>query len=240
MNIFVFLSLLFFSAAAFGQLESASPEISPEAAKNKEILPHKDSLEALTPEERIEFLTAYQKALTDPAVQSTREITLMALHRAMLRVDPSVETIIATMDARGPQTGVDVSHHNKSLGGNFQQWLANFPSSATCSLTIQEKETLKRAHAKALIDPSVQQARKTAYLTFYNAITNADPLIGPLLAKAGMEKPSSVQPLSPKSPLGNEEKILGGNFQAWGEEILAPVIQNQEEIVGPKPGSSAN
>ncbi|MFZ4115211.1 MAG: hypothetical protein ACOYK6_00640 [Chthoniobacterales bacterium] len=228
MTIFTLLSLLFLSVTSFAQVESASSEVSPESVKNKESVPHKDSLEALTPQERIEFLTAYQKALTDPSVQSTREITRMALHHAMLRADPSVETIIADMDARGPQAGIAVNRRNKGLGGNFQQWLANFPPSATTSLTTEEIETLKRAHAKALLDPSVQQARETAYLTFYNAITNADPLIGPLLAKAGMEKPSSVQPLSPKSPLGSEEKILGGNFQAWGEEILAPAIPIQE------------
>ena len=226
-NTLAILALLFLSNAAFAQVESASPGATAPAVKNLETATHKASLESLTPAERTEFLTAHQKALTDPAVQSTREITRMALHKAMLKADPSVETIIANMDAQGPQTGIGVSRHNKSLGGDFDQWLANFPPTAAASLTPEEKETLQRAHAKALLDPSVQEARKTAHLTFYNAMINADPLIVPILTKAGIPTPSSVQPLSQKSHLGSEEKILGGNVQAWGEEVLAPAIKNQ-------------
>lgn len=235
-----FLSLLFLSSVAFAQVESASPTAIPSAAKTPDAIDHKASLDALTSAERAEFLTAHQKALMDPAVQSTREMTRMALHKAMLQADPSVETIIANMDAAGPQKGLGVKRHNKSLGGDFKQWLANFPPESIASLSPEDKEKLQSAHSKALLDPSVEAARKTAHLTFYNAMINADPLITPLLVKAGIPTPSTVQPLSKKEHIGSEEKILGGNFQAWGEEVLAPAIKNQEQPAALKPDGSPN
>ena len=226
------LSLIVSSTVTFAQLE-ANPLSPNPVADNSSALKKPDSanasLESLTPDEKTEFLTAYQKALTDPAVQSTREITRITLHKAMLKADPSVETILANMDAYNAQNGFSVSRSKKRLGGDFQHWLGNFCPAAVASLTTTEKETLEKIHAKALLDPSVQEARKTAHATFYNAIFNADPLIGPIMNKLGIPAPSTVQPLSNKSSIQSEEKILGGDFQAWGEEILAPNISNQEK-----------
>jgi hypothetical protein len=225
----------------FAPLEADPLPPTPVADKSSELKKPdsaKASLESLTSAEKTEFLTAYQKALTDPAVQSTREITRITLHKAMLKADPSIETILANMNAYNSQNGFSVSRSKKSLGGDFQHWLDNFCPAAVSSLSPTEKETLKKIHAKALLDPSVQEAKKTAHATFYNAIFNADPLIGPIMNKLGIPAPSTVQPLSNKSSIESEEKILGGDFQAWGEEILAPNISNQEK---PDPlGTSAS
>jgi len=188
----------------------------------------KVSLESLTSSEKIEFLTARQKALADPAVESTSEITRMALHTAMLKADPSVDTILANMDTQGPDNKTGGRQNKKNLYGDFQCWLATFPSTSVASLTSGEKETLEHAYNQALIDPSVQEARKTALLIFYNAMMNADPLIVPILTKAGIKKPSSIEPLSEKSHIESENRVLGGDFQAWGKEILAPAIENQQ------------
>ncbi|MDH4470494.1 MAG: hypothetical protein QE493_05950 [Verrucomicrobiae bacterium] len=237
------LSLFFIPSFSFAQAETAPLTTIPVNNKSPEpIQPNssKTSLELLTPAEKTELLTAHQKALMDPAVQSTREITRMALHKSMLKTDPSIETILANMDAYGTHDGASVSRRKKSLGGDFEHWLGNFPAAAVASLTPAEKETLRHAHAKALLDPSVQEARKSAHITFYNAMINADPLIAPIMNKAGIPTPSSVQPLSKNPPLGSEEKILGGDFQEWGDEILAPAVSNQENSTPSKPPSSSN
>ncbi len=212
------------SLAALNEVEKNQSTLQDDEKKTQA-----DLLASLSPGERGELLTAYQKALADPSVQSTREIAYMALHHAMLKIDPSIEEIIAKMDAEGPEPGKNLHHVNRNLGGHFQQWLAHFPAAAVVSLTVEQKEVLKRAHSKALLDPNVEQARQVAYLTFYNALLNADPLIGPLLIKVGMQQPSSMKPLSTKRPLVNEERILGGDFQAWGEEILAPALSTEKQ-----------
>jgi hypothetical protein len=188
----------------------------------------KASLESLTSSEKIEFLTTRQKALADPAVESTGEITRMALHSAMLKVDPSINTILANMDNQGPESQTSGHQNKKNFVGDFKSWLANFPSNSVASLTSNETETLEHAYNQALLDPSVQEARKNACLIFYNAMMNADPLIVPILSKAGIDKPSSIQPLSEKSHIESENRILGSDFQAWGKEILAPAIENQQ------------
>ena len=242
MNISLFIAAAFFLSilGAFAQISpfpeataTASPSATPTTLQ-------KASLAALTPSERTEFFSAHQKAMMDPAVQSTRQISRIALHKAMLHADPSVETIIADMDAHGPQDTLGISTKKKSLGGNFQQWLNNFPAEATAKLTPEEREKLRAVHEKALQDPTVQETRKTAHLTFYNAMINADPLIAPILNKAGIPTPKSVVPLSGSSNVGSEEKILGGDFQAWGSEVLAPAIQKEDKAAAPQavPSSS--
>ena len=214
------------TAPAPAATATASPSATPTTSQ-------KASLAALTPPERTEFFSAHQKAMMDPAVQSTRQISRMALHKAMLRADPSVETIIANMDAQGPQDALGIGRKNKSLGGNFEQWLHNFPAEATAKLTPEERKKLCAAHEKALQDPIVQETRKTAHLIFYNAMINADPLIAPLLNKAGIPTPKSVTPLSGSSNIGSEEKILGGDFQAWDSEVLSPAIQKEDKAAAP-------
>lgn len=186
------------------------------------------SLAALTPAEQQEYNTALQKSLTDPAVQSTREITRMAIHKAMLKADPTLEATFANMDVRGPEGIAEISDKKKSLGDNFEEWLANYSPTVTKNLTPKELSQLQEAYAKAMKDPSVLDALKIAHLTFYNAMINADPLIVPILTKAGIPTPKSVQGLSQGSKVGSEEKILGGNVQAWGEEVLAPAISVQK------------
>ncbi len=188
----------------------------------------KASLESLTSSEKIEFLTARQKALADPSVESTSEITRMALHAAMLKADPSIDTILANMDTQGPENKIRGRQNKKNWGGDFKSWLTSFPATSVASLTSNETETLEHAYNQALLDPSVQEARKNACLIFYNAMMNADPLIIPILSKAGIDKPSSNQPLSEKSHIESENRVLGGDFQAWGKEILAPAIENQQ------------
>jgi len=188
----------------------------------------KASLESLTSSEKIEFLTARQKALVDPAVESTSEITRMALHAAMLKADPSINTILANMDTQGPENKIRGRQNKKNWVGDFKSWLASFPTASVALLTSNETETLEHAYNQALLDPSVQEARKNACLIFYNAMMNADPLIVPILSKAGIKKPSSIEPLSETSHIESENRVLGGDFQAWGKEILAPAIENQQ------------
>lgn len=186
------------------------------------------SFAALTQPEQQEYDMALQKALTDPAVQSTREIARMSIHKAMLKSDPTLETLLADSDTRDPQGMPGISDKKKKLGENFDEWLANYPSAMTDKLAPEQLHQLETAHAKALEDPTVISALKTARLTFYNAMTNADPLIAPILAKNGIQTPKSVQPLSKNATVGSEEKILGGDVQAWGNEILAPAISTQK------------
>ncbi len=208
--------IIFFlaSVGAFAEAPLASPTPSSDHA----------SLDALTQPERQEYEIARQKALMDPAVQSTREIARMSLYRAMLKADPSLDTIFANMDTYGPNGIPEISEKKKSLGDNFSEWLANYPSESTKKLTSENLHELQGAHTTALEDPMVKDATKIARLTFYNALINADPLIEPILTKASIPTPKSVQPLSKNSKIGSEEKILGGDVQAWGEEVLAPAI----------------
>ena len=215
-------------------LPAATHEASPLPSPSNSPKDHNFPLAALTPSERDEFSLAYQKALLDPAVQSTRQIFRMSLHKAMLQIDPSVEHIIANMDAQGPQNEAKMSDQKKNLGVTFQQWLHNFPASAVSSLNPEERETLKKTHAQALHNPHVQEARKTAYVIFYNAMINADPLIGPLLTKAGIPAPKNFTTLSTSSDLGSEERILGGDFQVWANEVLAPAIKKEDKASTPE------
>ncbi len=211
-----FLGILFFltSLGAFAEEPLRSPSPSNNHA----------SLDSLTLPERQEYQIACQKALMDPAVQSTREIARMDLHKAILKVNPSLDTIFANMDAYGPEGASQISEKKKNLGDIFPEWLANYPAASTQKLTPENLHDLEAAHKKALEDPAVKDAIKIARLTFYNALINADPVIEPILSKAGIATPKSVQSLSKNSKLGSEEKILGGDVQAWGEEVLAPAI----------------
>lgn len=214
------IAFFLFSLSAFAQVSLDAPAILPLAHPSPEVLrtvSTKSSLESLTSPEKIEFLTARQKALTDPAVQSTREVIRLALHQAILKADPSVETILANMNRQGLDTGASRSKNN--VGGDFQHWLANFPLAAISSLSPSEKERLEHAYTKALLDPSLQEARKHAHAIFYSAMMNADPLIVPILNKAGIAKPSSMQVVSEKSPIESEEKIPESDISSWGEEM---------------------
>lgn len=201
------LSFLFFFSAA---LSLSFAELPPSEQKE-------------SPEQK-EYKVALQKALTDPSVQSTREIARMAIHKAMLRADPSLETLFANLDTRGPEGMPTISDKKKNVGDQFEEWLANYSPTVTKNLTSTDLQRLKAAHAKAMEDPAVRDALKIARLTFYNAMINADPLIAPILAKMGIPTPKSVQPLSQGSKVGSEEKILGGDVQSWGEEVLAPAL----------------
>jgi len=239
MNAFIALLASFFlsTGAILAQtpsLPEAIPTAAPIPSSPDSLKENKTPLAALTPSERDEFSLAYQKALSDPAVQSTRQIFRMSLHKAMLQIDPAVEQIIANMDAQGPQNEAKMNAHKKNLGINFEEWLLNFPASAVTSLTSENREALKKTHAKALQDPRVQEARKTAYVIFYDAMINADPLIGPLLTKVGMPTPKNFTSLSGSSNMGSEERILGGDFQVWANEVLAPAINKEEKASTPE------
>lgn len=184
----------------------------------------------LTPAEHDELMKAHQQALQDPAVQSTRQIARMTLHKAMLRIDPSIETILANMDAHGPKDAVAINTEEKSLGGHFDKWSNNIPPSSRAVLTPEDKMKLRAAHDQALKDPAVIEARKTARVTLYNAMINADPLLPPILAKAGIKAPSNVETSMKNSAVGSEEKILGGNGSKWDKEVLSPAVKKQEQV----------
>lgn len=154
----------------------------------------------------------------------------MAIHKSMLKADPMLETLFANLDTRGPEGMPEVSDKKKNVGDQFDEWLANYSPSVTKNLTPEQLNQLKVAHAKAMKDPAVHDALKIARLTFYDAMINADPLIAPILNKAGISTPNSVQPLSQGSKVGSEEKILGGDVQSWGEEVLAPALPAQEKV----------
>ncbi|MFI0347399.1 MAG: hypothetical protein ACH346_01320 [Chthoniobacterales bacterium] len=183
----------------------------------------------LTPAEHDTVIKAHQKALQDPAVQSTRQIARMTLHKAMLRIDPTIETIIATMDAHGPKDGAAVNTEEKALGGHFDKWANNIPPTSRVVLTPEDKMKLRAAHDQAMKDPAVMEARKTARATLYNAMINADPTIEPLLAKAGIKPPINVESSIKNSNIGSEEKILGGNASKRDKEVLAPTVKQQEQ-----------
>ena len=182
----------------------------------------------LTPAELQEFKTTRSVALRTPAVQSTRRIARIALHKAMLKADPTVDTIFANMNAHAPKNELQVSHHKKHFGMKFNSWLANYPPESVAALTQADRQKLEEAHQKGLQDPSVISARKTARITFYNAMINTDPNIIPILTKAGIEMPNSIRRPAMNSKIGSEEKILGGNDDAWDNEILAPAVEKMQ------------
>ena len=183
----------------------------------------------LTPAELQEFKTTRNEALRAPAVQSTRRIARIALHKAMLKADPTVDTIFANMNAHAPKNELQVSHHKKHFGMKFNSWLANYPPESVAALTQADRQKLEAAHQKGLQDPSVISARKTARITFYNAMINTDPKIIPILTKAGIEMPNSIRRPATNSKIGSEEKILGGNDDAWDNEILAPAVEKMKK-----------
>ncbi|MBM3856423.1 MAG: hypothetical protein FJ390_00485 [Verrucomicrobia bacterium] len=186
-------------------------------------------LSKLTPAELQEYQTAQHTALRTPAVQSTRRIARMALHKAMLKADPTVDTIFANMNAHAPKNQLQISQRKKHFGMKFTSWLANYPPESVSALTKTDLKKLEIAHAKGLQDPSVIAARKTARITFYNAMINTDPKIIPILTKAGIEMPQSIRTPTANSKIGNEEQILGGNDDLWDTEVLAPAVEQMKK-----------
>ena len=186
-------------------------------------------LSKLTQAELQEFKTTRSEALRAPAVQSTRRIARIALHKAMLKADPTVDTIFANMNAHAPKNQFQVSPHKKHFGMKFTSWLANYPVESVAALTPIDRQKLEAAHQKGLQDLSVISARKTARITFYNAMINTDPNIIPILTKAGIEMPNSIRRPATNSKIGSEEKILGGNDAAWDDEILAPAVEEMKK-----------
>ncbi len=183
----------------------------------------------LTPAELQEYNQTRSIALHTPAAQSTRRIARIALHKAMLKADPTVDTIFANMNAHAPKNQIQVSHHKKHFGMKFNSWLANYPPESLAVLTSADRKKLEAAHQKGLQDLSVISARKTARITFYNAMINTDPKIIPILTKAGIEMPNSIRRPATNSKIGSEEKILGGNDDAWDSEILAPAVEKMKK-----------
>ncbi len=182
-------------------------------------------LSKLTPAELQEYNQTRSAALQTPAVQSTRRIARMALHKAMLKADPTIDTIFANMNAHAPKNEVQVSHHKKHFGMKFHSWLSNYPPESIATLTPTDLKKLEAAHQKGLQDPSVVSARKTARITFYNAMINIDPQVVPILSKAGISMPNSIRRPITNSKIGSEEKILGGNNDLWDQEVLAPAVE---------------
>jgi hypothetical protein len=185
-------------------------------------------LSKLTPAERQEFEQTRRQALRTPAVQSTRRIARIALHKAMLKADPTIDTIFANMNAHAPKNQLQVPHHKKHSGMKFSSWLANYPPESVAALTPANRKKLETAHQKGLQDPTVISARKTARITFYNAMINTDPKIIPILTKAGIAMPDSIRRPATNSKIGSEEKILGGNDDTWDTEILAPAVEKMQ------------
>ena len=192
-----------------------SPEAHPFLSQKKNT-----AYATLSPAEQKAYVKARREALQDPAVQSTREIVHMAIHKAMLQADPSIEAILANMNAKTPKALLEEGHKKEHMGTHFQEWLADIPPQVQKTITPQERQQLKAAHKKAMQNPHVLAAQKTANTTFCNAMINANHLIGPVLKKMGMTVPTGMP------GLGSEEKILGGNFTSWSSEILAPTITN--------------
>lgn len=186
-------------------------------------------LSKLTPAERQEYETTRSEALRTPSVQSTRRIARIALHKAMLKADPTIDTIFANMNAHAPKNQLQVPQHKKHFGMKFNSWLANYPSESIVALTSVDRQKLEAAHQKGLQDPSVVSARKTARITFYNAMINIDPKSIPILTKAGIAMPESIRRPAMNSKIGSEEKILGGNNDAWDTEILAPAVEEMQK-----------
>ncbi len=185
-------------------------------------------LSKLTPDELQEYHQTRTQALQTPAVQSTRRIARIALHNAMLKADPTIDTIFANMDAHAPKTQLQVPHHKKHFGMKFSSWLANYPPESVAVLTSADRKKLEIAHQKGLQAPTVISARKTARITFYNAMINTDPKIIPILTKIGVQMPNSIRQPATNSKIGSEERILGGNDDAWDMEILAPTVEKMQ------------
>ncbi|MCX6957495.1 MAG: hypothetical protein NT164_03040 [Verrucomicrobiae bacterium] len=186
-------------------------------------------LSKLTPAELQEYETTHSEALRAPAVQSTRRIARINLHKAMLKADPTVDTIFANMNAHAPKNQIQVSHHKKHFGMKFNSWLSNYPPESVAVLTPIDRQKLEAAHQKGLQYPAVVSARKTARITFYNAMINTNPKIIPILTKAGIEMPNSIRRPAMNSKIGSEEKILGANDDAWDNEILAPAVEKMKQ-----------
>ena len=182
-------------------------------------------LSTLTPAELQEYQITRSAALRTPAVQSTRRIARMALHKAMLKADPTIDTIFADMNAHAPQNQLQIPHQKKHFGMKFHSWLANYPPTSVAVLTSADLKKLEVAHAKGLQDLTVIAARKTARITFYNAMINIDPKIVSILTKAGIPMPNSIRQPATNSKIGSEEKILGGDEDLWDREIIAPAVQ---------------
>lgn len=186
------------------------------------------NLSQLTPVELKEYETVRSAALRDPAVQSTRRITRIALHKAMLKADPTVDTIFANMNAHVPKNQMQISQKKKHFGMKFSTWLSNYPKEALAALTPDDLKKLEAAHQKGLQDPTVIAARKTARITMYNAMINADPKIIPVLTKAGIKMPNNVRWFAAPSKLGSEEQILGGNEGLWDADVLTPAVEKMQ------------
>ena len=184
-------------------------------------------LSKLTPAEFQEYQTTRHEALGVPSVQSTRRIARMALHKAMLKADPTVDSIFANMNAHAPKNQLQIPHRKKHFGMKFNSWLANYPPESIAALTPIELKKLETAHQKGLQDPTVIAARKTARITFYNAMINTDPKIIPILTKAGIAMPSGIRQPAMHSKIGSEEKILGGNDDLW-EPVCQGAAQQQQ------------
>lgn len=186
-------------------------------------------LSKLTPAELQEYQQTRHEALKTPAVESTRRIARMALHKAMLKADPTVDTIFANMNAHAPKNQLQVPLKKKHFGMKFSSWLSNYPPESVAALSPGDLKKLETAHTNALQDSTVLAARKTARITFYNAMINTDPKIIPILTKAGIDMPHSIRQSAMYSKVGSEEQILGGNDDLWDTEVLTPAVEQMKK-----------
>lgn len=131
--------------------------------------PLRAAMEALTPEERKQFMEARQKAEAAPEVAETktkameaRKAVMEAMKAAMVKADPSLAPIVEKMHAAGGPK----------------------------ELTPEERQKLQAARKSAMADPDVQKAMAEAQPlekahrdALHAAMLKADPTIGPILEK---------------------------------------------------------
>jgi hypothetical protein len=184
------------------------------------------SVSTLTADQRQEFEKSYRAALQTPAVKSTSHLARMALHNAILKADPTVETILANMNAPEAQDQLQNSHQKRPLGIKFDAWLANYPATSVAHLTAADRQKLEQAHRQGIHDPTFMAAMKTARITLYNAMISIDPKIAPILTKAGIALPKSMSHSVTNSKVGSEVRVLGGDDDLlFVNDILDPAIE---------------
>ncbi len=172
----------------------------------------------LSPEERAQVKAAHDKAIAeDPslkekmkAAQEAFQEAREALHAAMIKVDPSVEAILAKMPKPGPG-GKPGGKERWGKGDSADQSMTGSTGAeeggkprhkgppGLANLNESERSQLMAAREKAKSDPAVTAAREAKkeaatpearrsaeeamHKAMHDAMIKADPSLGPILEK---------------------------------------------------------
>jgi hypothetical protein len=178
----------------------------------------------LTPEEKAKVKAAHDKAIQQNPVLEQKmkeakqaiEVARKEMHAAMIKVDPSVEPILAKMmppkwgekHAEGSASGV-----NQAPGGIGKPWNQGGPGGdhgkGMANLSESERQQLRSVREQVKQDPAVvaaheavknaatpearEEAQNTLRDAMHAAMVKADPSIEPILEK--MRPGGSAQPL---------------------------------------------